>query len=187
MFPRSPRSVFLAGAIASAMLVVVAGLAVSAQLVEKADVAGVQNFSRIEPGVSAGGATEPSAVAELARQGYRTVISLRTSAEPGANLGAVEEAARAAGLNYIHVPFDGKLPDVGAIDRFLEAMTDPGIRPVYIYCSSGNRVGALWMARRMLVDGWPAERAVAEARAIGMNKPETEQFVLDYVKAVRRP
>jgi hypothetical protein len=39
----------------------------------------------------------------------------------------------------------------------------------------------------MLVDGWPAERAVAEARAIGMNKPETEQFVLDYVKAVRRP
>ena len=188
MLDRRPLSIhLLAGITCSAALLAIAGLVVSAQTVEKAEVAGVKNFSRIEPGASAGGATDPSAMVELARLGHRTVISLRTSAEPDANLDALEQAATAAGLKYVHIPFDSKAPDTSAIDRFLEVLEDPAIRPVYIFCSSGNRVAALWMARRMLVDGWSAERALTEARAIGLSRPETEQFVLDYVKAARRP
>lgn len=178
---------FLAGVVASVLLLASAGLDVSAQAVEKAEIGGIRNFSRIEPGVSAGGATDPSAVADLARLGHRTIIALRTGSEPGANLDGIQRAAVAAGVSYVHIPFDSKAPEATAVDRFLEVLSDPAIRPVYIFCSSGNRVAAVWMARRLLVDGWTPERALEEARSIGLSRPETEQFILDYVKAARRP
>jgi uncharacterized protein (TIGR01244 family) len=125
-------------------------------------------------------------MAELARLGYRTVVALRTATEPDANLEVIERAAADAGLTYVHIPFDSKAPDAAAIDRFLEVLGSAEVRPVFVFCSSRNRVAALWMARRLVVDGWPAERALAEARAVGLSRPETQQFVLDYA-AARRP
>jgi protein tyrosine/serine phosphatase len=62
-------------------------------------------------------------------------------------------------------------------------VTDKANQPAYIHCGSANRVAGLWMAKRMLVDKWTEEKALAEAKAIGLSNDALRQFALDYVKA----
>jgi hypothetical protein len=57
---------------------------------------------------------------------------------------------------------------------------------VYIHCAAANRVGAVWLIKRVLVDGWDIERATAEAKRVGLRSPQLEQFALDYIATHRR-
>jgi hypothetical protein len=53
----------------------------------------------------------------------------------------------------------------------------------YIHCASANRAAALWMIKRMNVDGWGADRAAEEAAALGLTNPALKTFALDYARA----
>jgi protein tyrosine/serine phosphatase len=65
-------------------------------------------------------------------------------------------------------------------------MADPANSPVYIHCAGAGRAGAMMMIKRILVDGWTTEKALAEAEAIGMNRGTLKDFVIEYVKAHRK-
>jgi protein tyrosine phosphatase (PTP) superfamily phosphohydrolase (DUF442 family) len=65
-------------------------------------------------------------------------------------------------------------------------VTDPANQPAFVHCASGNRAAALWMVKRLLVDGWDADRAASEATALGMSNPALKQFALDYSAAHKR-
>src|SRR5262245_41044833 len=81
-------------------------VAVHAQ-VTKESVPGIVNFAKVETTVACAGATTPAALAEVKRMGYASVINLRQASEPGVDIEASGAAAKAAGLNYIHIPFNG--------------------------------------------------------------------------------
>jgi uncharacterized protein (TIGR01244 family) len=147
---------------------------------------GALNYSRVDATVACGGATAPEAFAQLAAWGFRSVINLRQATEKGANVEAEAEAVRAAGLVYLHIPIDSENPSPEAVDRFLEAVAKPEHHPVYIHCGTANRVGAVWLIKRVLQDGWPLEKALAEAEAIGLRRPATRQFALDYIASKGR-
>src|SRR5207245_102866 len=89
---------------------VVAGVActvaiVAAQTqVTKESVPGIVNFAKVETTVACAGATTPAALVEVKRMGYASVINLRQASEAGADIEASAAAAKAAGLNYIHIP-----------------------------------------------------------------------------------
>jgi protein tyrosine/serine phosphatase len=72
------------------------------------------------------------------------------------------------------------------VDAFLAAVSDPANSPVYIHCGSANRVGAVWLVKRMLVDGWDERRALAEAEAIGLKNAALRDFMLAYVREHQR-
>ena len=63
-----------------------------------------------------GGITEPSAMAELKKLGFTSVINLRLASETGVDVDAARAAATAAGLTYIHLPFDAADPDPELVD-----------------------------------------------------------------------
>ncbi len=65
-------------------------------------------------------------------------------------------------------------------------MTAPANQPVFVHCASANRASALWMIKRMLVDGWDADRAATEAAALGLTNPALKTFALDYVAAHKK-
>jgi len=157
-----------------------------AQQVTKEPVTGVVNFARLETTVACGGATKPEAVPELKKMGFVSIINLREATETGANIEAEEAATKAAGMKFFHVPFNGNSPDTRAVDRFLDAITLPGSEPAFIHCAGGNRAAAMWLAKRVAVDHWPADRAVAEAAALGLSSPTLRQFILDYSLAHTR-
>jgi len=160
--------------------VVCAGAIVAAQAqVTKETVPGIVNFAKVETTVACAGATTPAALAEVKRMGYASVINLREASEPGADIQASAAAAKAAGLHYIHIPFNTASPASTAVDDFIKAVTDTANQPAFIHCASANRAAALWMVKRLVVDKWDVERASAEAAALGLTNPKLKAFAIE--------
>ena len=123
----------------------------------------------------------------IKKLGFVAVVNLRGAGEPGALVEEGRAAAQAAGLKYVHLPFDSQAPDPKVVEAFLAAVADPANQPVYIHCGSANRVGAVWMIKRVLQDGWEFEKARTEAKAIGLSSPRLEAFAVDYIASRRKP
>jgi uncharacterized protein (TIGR01244 family) len=168
-------------------LVLVAGAAVAgAQQVSKEEVAGIRNFARLETTVACAGAVDAEAVPEIKKMGFKSIINLRQASEQGANVEAEAAAAQAAGIAYFHVPFNGSAPDPAVADRFVAAITAPGSEPAFIHCAGGNRAAAMWLVKRLAVDGWEIERATKEATALGLTSKALTQFAVDYARSKRK-
>ena len=155
-------------------------LPVAAQ-VQKKELAGVRNYSRVDATVGCGGAVDPAAMAGLKKEGFVSIVNLREATEPGADVDAGRAAALAAGLKYFHLPFNVAKPDTKVVDSFLAAVADKNNQPVFIHCGSANRVGGMWMIKRALQDKWPIEKARAEGEAIGLNNPALVAFATEYI------
>lgn len=155
----------------------------AAAQVEKKEVAGIRNYSRVDATVGCGGAVDPAAMALLKKEGFISVINLRLATEEGANVDAGRAAAQTAGLKYIHLPFNVAMPDSKVVDSFLAAVADKSNQPVFIHCGSASRVGGMWMVKRVLQDKWMLDRAMTEAKAIGLNNAQLEAFAVQYIKS----
>ena len=153
--------------------------------INRTSVPGIVNFGYIGNTVACAGATAPGALAEVKKLGYASVINLRLATEPGSEIEASAAAAQAAGLRFIHLPFNASAPDAMLVDKFIAAITDPNNQPAFIHCASANRAAALWMVKRMVVDKWDAERAAAEAGALGMTSPALKAYAIEQAQARR--
>jgi uncharacterized protein (TIGR01244 family) len=158
---------------------------IHAQQVTKDTVPGIRNLARIETTVACSGAITAEAAPEIKKMGFVSIINLRLATEAGAEVEKEEAAAKAAGLNYFHVPFDGK-PNPQAADQFLTAITSKGAEPAFIHCAGGNRAATMWLIKRLAVDRWDVERATKEAIALGQTNAELRQFAIDYGQSHRR-
>ena len=163
-----------------ATLLALAATAASAQTaVTKATVPGIVNFSKVETTVACAGATTPAALVEVKRMGYNSVINLRMPSEAGAEIEAEAAAAKIAGINYVHLPFNAQAPDPALVDNFLKAITDKANQPAFIHCASANRAAALWMVKRIAVDKWDVDKASEEAAALGLVNPALKAFAIE--------
>ena len=131
--------------------------------------------------VGFGGATPPSAMSWLRGEGFTTVLNLRGATEEGVDLEGCRAAAGAAGLNYVHLPFDPRDGDTQVVDDFLAAIGDGANQPVYIHCASATRVAALWMIGRVLRDGWELDAAREEAAGIAAKPADADAFATHYL------
>ena len=159
---------------------------VGAQKVTKETVPGVTNFVRLETTVACAGATSATAVPEIKKMGFASIINLRQANEPDANVDAEASAAKAAGIRFYHVPFNGQMPDPKVADQFLDAITTKGSEPAFIHCAGGNRAAAMWMIKRLVIDHWDVDRASTEATSLGMTSPALKQFAIDYSQSHKR-
>jgi tyrosine-protein phosphatase SIW14 len=161
---------------------VAAFVAVQGPQVTKPAVAGVTNFAKLDSTIACAGATTLDGIEEVKKLGYKSIINLREASEPGANVEVSALAARNAGMKYVHIPVNRNTPDPTAVDAFLKAIADPEGQPVFVHCGSGNRAAAFWMIKRMVIDKWDAEKAGAEAAALGLTNAAMKKFALDYAQ-----
>jgi protein tyrosine phosphatase (PTP) superfamily phosphohydrolase (DUF442 family) len=126
MQPRAPGVAMLA------MAVCLAATAASAQVV-KQDVPGIRNFAKVESTVACAGAINSSAIPEIKKMGFASIINLRLATEEGADVDGNIAAAKAAGIPYFHIPFSGAMPDPAVVDTFLKTITAPGVQPAFIH------------------------------------------------------
>ena len=159
-----------------------ASVAAAQSQVKKETVAGITNLAKVESTVACAGAITPASVAEIKKMGYASVINLRQASEQGADIDAEAAAAKAAGIHFVHVPFNGAQPDPAAVDQFLKAITVPGNTPAFIHCSGGNRAAAMWFIKRAVVDKWDIDRAMAEATELGFTSQPLKNFAMEYIK-----
>lgn len=170
---------------AVAMLAAVSCAAQSPQpaaAVEQAEAkpyAHITNFFRVNEQICTGGQPKMEDLEKMKAEGIRAIINLRQASEYDA---AAEEAkAKEVGLKYVHIPVNGReMKDDYAVE-FLKATDDETNRPAFIHCASANRVGAFWMIRRVLRDGWALEKAEEEARKIGLRSEALLAFAKDYI------
>jgi uncharacterized protein (TIGR01244 family) len=147
----------------------------------KQEYPGVTNFTRVDATVACGGATEVATLDNLKKDGFKTVINLRLATEPGSNIEQNQARAKELGINYVHLPFSGGSPDPKVVDSFLATIADTSNQPVYIHCASAQRVGTVWLVKRVLQDSYSVEKATNEAHAIGLSNPGLEKFALQYI------
>jgi uncharacterized protein (TIGR01244 family) len=159
---------------------------VRAQEVTKETVEGIINFHRIESTVACTGAIKATAVPEIKKFGFASIINLRQASEPGADLAGEAAAAKAADIRYYSIPFSETSPDPAAVDQFLDAITAKGSEPAFIHCSGGGRAATMWFIKRLVIDHWDVERAAKEATSLGMHSPTLKQFAIDYAQKHKR-
>ena len=101
---------------------------------------------------------------EAAAAGVRLIVNNRPNGEePDQPSSAeIEAAARAAGLDYRHIPVAGGFPPE-QVEAMAEALRQG---PVLAFCRSGTRSTFLWALARAR-SGAPAEESVAAAAAAG--------------------
>jgi uncharacterized protein (TIGR01244 family) len=168
-------------AVAVVVAVGLGAVSTAARQVTRGEVPGIRNFARLETTVACAGATSAEAVPAIAKMGFASIINLRLASEEGAEVEREGAAAKAAGLRYFHVPFDGS-PDPAAAEAFLSAITSEGAEPAFIHCAGGNRAATMWLIKRLAVDGWDEARAVAEAEALGQRSEALRQFAVDFAR-----
>src|ERR1700674_2668480 len=95
-------------------IVAVSVVSAQAQVVKK-NVVGVTNFAEVESTVACAGAATPASMAEIKKMGYKAVYNLRLPNEQGADIEGEAAAAKAAGINFIHLPFNGAMPDPAVV------------------------------------------------------------------------
>jgi uncharacterized protein (TIGR01244 family) len=166
-----------------AFAVVLTAASTLPQQVSSDTVQGITNFKRLESTVACAGAATPESMRAVKEMGFASVVNLREASEPNANVEAESAAARTAGLRYVHLPLNRESPDPAVADRFVIVARDPSNQPIFIHCASGNRAAAMWLIKRAVVDGWPLDRATAEAEKLGLEHEKWKTYATAYAKA----
>jgi uncharacterized protein (TIGR01244 family) len=151
--------------------------------VTKDTVPGITNLARVETTVACAGAVTPSAVSEIKKMGFASIINLRQPTEQGADIDGETAAAKTAGIKFYNIPFNNAAPDTAVVDKFLQTINQAGNQPAFIHCASGNRAAAMWFVKRVLVDKWDLDKAGAEAAGLGLSNATLKNFMLDYIKS----
>jgi protein tyrosine phosphatase (PTP) superfamily phosphohydrolase (DUF442 family) len=91
------------------------------------------------------------------------------------------------GLTYVSVPFS-KADDLTdeTLDLLRKQLSGGAERPMLFHCHSGNRVGAVWLAHRVLDGGLTWEAALEEAKTVGMKPAAYEARIQRYVESRRK-
>jgi protein tyrosine phosphatase (PTP) superfamily phosphohydrolase (DUF442 family) len=141
----------------------------------------IRNFLRVNDQFCTGGQPRLEHLQQLKDEGVKAIINLRPPSEHR----AAEEEARAKelGLKYFNIPFVFGEPKDEQATEFLKITDDPANRPAFIHCAGAIRVGAFWMIRRVLRDGWKLDAAEEEAKKIGLKEtPHLVEFARRYIE-----
>ncbi|MBO9541509.1 dual specificity protein phosphatase family protein [bacterium] len=141
----------------------------------------LQKLGKLGDKVLRGAQPTDEGFAELAKQGYNTVINLR----PERNL--EKDVVEKLGMKAVFLP----LPPLDAPTHaqtldFLKAALDPANGKVFFHCYHGvDRTGTMAAAIRIARDGWSAEQAIKELHSFGFHDGG-QQRKLAYISEFER-
>jgi protein tyrosine phosphatase (PTP) superfamily phosphohydrolase (DUF442 family) len=141
----------------------------------------IRNFLRINKEFCTGGQPKLEHLEMLKTEGVKAIINLRQPSEHRAD--EEEAKAKELGLRYFNIPVSISNLKDEQVDEFLRITDDPENRPAFIHCTGAIRVGAFWMIRRVLRDGFTVEAAEEEAKQVGLREnPHLNEFARQYIE-----
>ena len=116
----------------------------------------LDNFHKVSDKLYRGAKQNAEGYKKLKEMGIKTVVNLRTSNKE-------EKIVKDAGLNYVFIPTKtSKLGD-DTIEKFLEVVSKPENRPVFVHCYHGSdRTGAAVASYRIVFEDYTPEEAHKE-------------------------
>lgn len=162
------------------------GMALVEKSADQISLTTIPAFLKLTDQVWTGGQPTLEHLAKLKAEGVDIIINLRPASE---HTGEQEAAkVKELGLRYYNVPVVYNAPKPEDADAFLK-LTDEHLKEgrVFIHCAAAIRVGAFWLIRRVLRDGWMYEKALEEANKIGLrNRPHLIEFARGYLDAKQK-
>jgi|SRR5579871_715733 len=163
----------------STLVLLAAGLLTGTAFAE--DPAGVPNFHRVNETVYRGAQPTPEGFQNLAKLGVKTVIDLR---EAGTLADAEKQVVEKLGMHFVSIPMRGMHePTADQITKVLALFNNNAAGPVFVHCRRGaDRTGTVVACYRISHDHWDNQKALTEARSLGMAWIEKamQHYVLSY-------
>ncbi len=120
--------------------------------------------------LTTGGQPSKSDLAEMAKNGVKVIVNLRTKGE--FRKFDEKKLVESLGMKYVSIPIgdekDFNLNNVKLLDEALAGLKSP----VVVHCASSNRVGGLLALRENLIKNSSAEDSIAFGRQSGMGSSE---------------
>jgi len=139
----------------------------------------IPNYQKIRPDLATSSQPAPEAVRKLKEMGFRTVINLRM---PREGIEKDREVVEELGLRWVSVPITPVTFSMKDVEAVAKVLDDREAGPTLLYCSSANRVGAVWTVYEVR-KGKSLDEALAEGKKIGLKSPA----MLDAVQRVVKP
>jgi protein tyrosine phosphatase (PTP) superfamily phosphohydrolase (DUF442 family) len=167
----------------SAIMILAVGF--SAVRTQQSETPPIRNFVRVNSDFCTGAQPRLEHLEKLKSEGVKAIINLRARTEHRAE--EEETKAKELGLRYFNIPVVFGDPKEEQATEFLKVTDDPANRPAFIHCAAGIRVGAFWLIRRVLRDGWTFAAAEKEAERIGLREsPHLNEFARRYIEKHRK-
>ncbi|HKI19985.1 MAG TPA: hypothetical protein VKA15_19000 [Isosphaeraceae bacterium] len=145
---------------------------------------GMGRFVAVDLKLAGGGAPSAAGLQWLVEKGYRTLLDLREPTEVPSSF--ITEVTN-KGLRYVALPMSLKTIDRDHVDRFHFEIAAGEARPLFFFDSNGNRAGALWYIRRIVVDRVDPQIARREAEELGLVDETAWMAATDYVAKIGSP
>jgi len=137
--------------------------------------------------VAVSGQLHPQDMAEIAAAGFVAVVNNRPDREAlfgQPRTAEVAQAAEAAGLAFLDLPFSGPRATPDQVRALADLLAEkPG--KVVVYCKSGMRSALLWGAAA-LAGGRPLNDVLLAAQRAGQNIEPVAEIITSLAQAARR-
>ncbi|MBA3701200.1 MAG: tyrosine-protein phosphatase [Planctomycetes bacterium] len=142
------------------------------------ELAGCPNLFKLAPDIYRGAQPSADGMAQLAKLGIKTVISLRAFNDD-------QDEAVGTGLTLERISFKTWHAEDEDVERFLKLIADPTKRPVFIHCLHGSdRTGTMCAIYRMALEGWSVDEALREMQHGGYGFHEIWTNLPKYLRAL---
>jgi uncharacterized protein (TIGR01244 family) len=151
----------------------------AAEIPASVDKEQIPNYQKIRPDLATSAQPALEAVKKLKEMGFKTVVNLRM---PQEGIEKDREAVEAQGLSFVSVPITPVTFSAKDVEAVAKVLDDQTAGPTLLYCSSANRVGAVWTVYEVR-KGKSLDEALAEGKKIGLKSPA----MVDAVQRVVKP
>lgn len=134
-------------------------------------------IKKVSDEFSSGGQPSAEALKQLANQGYKSVVNLRSPNETG-SLPDEQEQAEANGLQYANIPLNSNEADETLTEKVLSVVEELPT-PIYFHCGAGARGGALALIALATQQQLSREAVIEKAKEleISLEQPHLKQFL----------
>lgn len=132
---------------------------------------------KISDEFSAGGQPTPEDLKQLADEGFKAIVNLRSPDEAGA-LVDEQQQAEAAGLQYVNVPLQPTVADADLTAKVV-AEVEQLPTPIFFHCGAGARASAAALIAFATQQNLSRAEVLAKAAELGINpeQPQLQQFL----------
>ncbi len=137
----------------------------------------MSDVKKVSDEFSAGGQPTPETLKQLADEGYKSVVNLRSPNETGV-LADEQQQAKAVGLEYVNVPLKTNSANDNLTATVLSELEELST-PVYFHCGAGGRASALALIAFATQQKLNREKILARAKELDINpdQPHLKQFL----------
>lgn len=122
---------------------------------------------KINDELAIAGQITPQELQQIAQEGFKSVLNLRSPDEDGFLIGE-QEQAEALGLHYGNIPIKLEAFNDEIATRVFRVMNESLPKPILVHCSSAKRAAALVLMYIAMRQGATFKQAFNQAEQLGL-------------------